>query len=450
MEEVAPVAAAAAVSVRKPHVSLATPVVPKREPASERELEDHFAAAFAQELDMGVSRAMESGERRQQPAAAVPQRKVQQQQPLPQPMARQDEDFEFEASGGDAQDWQPEDWDDQFARDPGHDGDHADLGIAAMVPHTGIRSRGFKLAAGALGVALLVSGGAIAIAFTGGGSEVASGEPKIVKADTTPVKVKPENPGGLEIANQDQVVYDKVAGSKGVGTQEKLVSSSEEPISIANVSEEDQAAAGEEQMASAADGGDMPVDEAAAMPGDAKADARLAPVADEVSPTLPALAPRRVKTMLIKPDGTVVPAAEQTASVEPAALAPETVASEAAKPIEAAATQAAAAVEANAAPAAADNTQVASTQPASNAAITGEWAVQLASQRSAEDAQATFQNLKSKFPSVLGDKPLAVQRADVEGKGVFYRVRVPAQTKEEAVALCEQLKAAGGSCFIAR
>ena len=45
---------------------------------------------------------------------------------------------------------------------------------------------------------------------------------------------------------------------------------------------------------------------------------------------------------------------------------------------------------------------------------------------------------------------MAVQRADIEGKGVFFRVRMQAESKEEAVRLCERLKSAGGSCFVTR
>ncbi len=458
MEVAAPVAAeASAGAIRKPHISLATPVVPRREVTTERELEDHFAAAFAQELDMGVSRAMEQGSR------SAPAHKQAAVAPVQQQVARQADDldpeaFDDPAAHWDEENWPAKNWDDQYTQDPGHDSDDVDLGIAAIVPPAGGRSRGFKLAVGALGVAALVCVGAIAMALTGGGDKIASGEPVIVKADTSPVKVKPENPGGLEIANQDQVVYNKVSGGdETAGSQEKLVSAAEEPISIANVTEEDPAAAasGDEQLAPAS--ADVAVPAADALPADAKADARLAPVAEEASNTVPALAPRRVKTMLIKPDGTVVPA-EEVAAAEPlpatTSLAPETQSNAALEPIEAAApaeTAPAAAAPAEAAAASVqDGTQVSSTLPADATAITGQWAVQLASQRSAEDAQATFQNLKSKFPDVLGSKPLAVQRAEVEGKGVFYRVRVPAQTKEEAVALCEQLKAAGGSCFIAR
>nr|MCU0790129.1 SPOR domain-containing protein [Nitratireductor sp.] len=426
------VPAAPAAPVRRAHISLATPVAPKREVPSERALEDHFAAAFAEELDLGVSKALEQGRK---PAAPV--------RPAPAAPARTAAASAAPAPVTQFQDV-PESWEQEYPLDP-MDEPADELAGQRIVPPPAGMSRGMKLGAAALAIAVVVGGGALAMSLMGGDGPVASSEPVVVKADAGPVKVKPENPGGIEIQNQNQDVYNKVAGASAEGSQEKLVSASEEPVEIARVAEEQPATAvgGAENAADA-----QPVDAA-------KADVRLTPSAEEVSSAPAALAPRRVKTLLIKPDGTVVPApAEETvASVEQAS---GTVAALAAEGASAAGQAVEAAVEpvANAAEAAgeavAGAAQVAAVDPAAAAAPGGEWAVQLASQRSAEDAQATFQNLKQKFPSVLDGKPLAVQRAEVEGKGVFYRVRVPTQTKEEAVSLCEQLKAAGGSCFIAR
>ncbi|SCM75257.1 hypothetical protein KL86PLE_130658 [uncultured Pleomorphomonas sp.] len=76
--------------------------------------------------------------------------------------------------------------------------------------------------------------------------------------------------------------------------------------------------------------------------------------------------------------------------------------------------------------------------------------VQLSSQRSEEAARSAFTALQQKFPSVLGSSVVDIQQADLGSKGVYYRARVGAPTKEAAVALCEQLRAAGGDCLIAR
>jgi cell division protein FtsN len=42
-----------------------------------------------------------------------------------------------------------------------------------------------------------------------------------------------------------------------------------------------------------------------------------------------------------------------------------------------------------------------------------------------------------------------IRSAEVNGRSV-YRVRVGNMSREEAVSLCEKLKADGGSCFVAK
>ncbi|WP_181706919.1 SPOR domain-containing protein [Chthonobacter rhizosphaerae] len=98
------------------------------------------------------------------------------------------------------------------------------------------------------------------------------------------------------------------------------------------------------------------------------------------------------------------------------------------------------------APAAAAPAPAAAAPAASGAAAY----VQIASQRSEAAALSSFQALQKKFPSILGGVTPDVQRADLGDKGIYYRARVGKPTREAAVSLCEQLKAAGGDCLIAR
>ena len=78
------------------------------------------------------------------------------------------------------------------------------------------------------------------------------------------------------------------------------------------------------------------------------------------------------------------------------------------------------------------------------------WKVQISSQRSRSAAEASYTNLKSRFGSVLGDSLADIQKTDIEGKGIFYRVKLLAESKTEANKLCSSLKNAGGSCFVTR
>ena len=42
-----------------------------------------------------------------------------------------------------------------------------------------------------------------------------------------------------------------------------------------------------------------------------------------------------------------------------------------------------------------------------------------------------------------------IQEADLGTKGLYYRVRVgPWASRDDAIKVCEALKAAGGNCFV--
>ncbi|MEO5808456.1 SPOR domain-containing protein [Devosia sp.] len=73
--------------------------------------------------------------------------------------------------------------------------------------------------------------------------------------------------------------------------------------------------------------------------------------------------------------------------------------------------------------------------------------VQLSSQRSQADAQASAAAIQSRFGSLFGGVSPEIQRIDLGAKGIFFRVRIPAQSRQDAAALCSSVKANGGDCF---
>lgn len=77
------------------------------------------------------------------------------------------------------------------------------------------------------------------------------------------------------------------------------------------------------------------------------------------------------------------------------------------------------------------------------------WAVQFAAPHSEADAQRAISQLKSKYSAELGGAELGVHKADVNGQTI-YRVRAGGLSKADAAALCAKLKAGGGDCFIAK
>jgi hypothetical protein len=82
-------------------------------------------------------------------------------------------------------------------------------------------------------------------------------------------------------------------------------------------------------------------------------------------------------------------------------------------------------------------------------AAAGGYVVQISSQRSEADAQASIHSLQSKFPKELGDREATVRRADLGPKGIYYRAMVgPFGSAGDADQFCSGLKSAGGQCIV--
>jgi cell division septation protein DedD len=90
-----------------------------------------------------------------------------------------------------------------------------------------------------------------------------------------------------------------------------------------------------------------------------------------------------------------------------------------------------------------------SSTAAAGSAASGGYVVQISSQRSEADAQASFRSLQSKYPRELGNREAIVRRADLGEKGVYYRAMVgPFGSAGDADQFCGGLKAAGGQCIV--
>lgn len=370
--------------------------------------------------------------------------------------------------------------DDGFDYDPDLDEGMTIPDATAAEANEAPRRRGLMIAALVGAVAVVGGVGAFAFSFGGGSSSEA---PAIVKADNQPMKVKPENPGGTVIPNQDNKVYDAVAkGARpAVPTQPKLVANAEEPVDVVAKEQAEQA----ERTAAFAgtDDGEGEAQNAAQQP--VKSEDRVAQVAQENAGTQEGalVTPRKVRTMVVKPDGTLAPREEPVAAPvaasEPADPTPQRVGQDQtgtvpqaagstgteqpmlkpAKPSTVAATPSAAPVApqrpsdqpvdiAGEVKPQAQQQQVASAQPQAPAA--GSWSMQIASQPTVEGAQSTYQDLARRYSNVLAGRSANIVKADVAGKGTFYRVRVMAQSREDAIKLCTSYKAAGGNCFVSK
>ncbi len=81
----------------------------------------------------------------------------------------------------------------------------------------------------------------------------------------------------------------------------------------------------------------------------------------------------------------------------------------------------------------------------------GDYFVQLASVRSDQSARQEWVRLQKVHPELLGDLALAVQRADLGDRGIFFRIRTgPFPNRATAQDMCAQIKAAKLACLVVR
>lgn len=510
----------------------------------------------------------------------------------------------------------------------GSNPDRVPLAPVYAEPQRGRGRRGALLLASAA-VAIVLFGGAGVYAFMSGDAKIlASSEPKVILADTDPVKVVPDDPGGKQVPNQNKAVYDRVSGaSTQEPKQEALLTSNEEPVDVVQRTlMPETLPMNDDSMAMATPTGDT-------------IDPRLLPDEEEqdrvttTNKVVSGVSPRKVKTMVVRSDGTLVErevteedlkqqaandaelmkiaqkAAQEAATASdsqsddiakaienvPERLAPndETVAKPAeaietktvkvedvkpatptetsvadidpvepvkiedeqpavaaekaaetpvtpvetteVKPVEPAPEEKPAEAAAETTPVATEvkpvETAVAETpiersidvdtqqtvvdheaaakvadaevedapvrkvkttkitpvpevrpvdQPVTvvgtvtdqgqvrsdaeakpqevaladtttqTAAPAGSYVIQIASLPSEAEAQTSYSRLSAKFSGIIGGRGVDIRKAQIKNKGTYYRVRIPAGSKQEAQALCSQYKKAGGSCLVSK
>jgi cell division septation protein DedD len=269
----------------------------------------------------------------------------------------------------------------------------------------GLRSRSIFMVGSAL-LGAVALGGALAFAYKQSGGSMSSGETPVVQADTRPVKEAPQNAGGKEFPHKNKLIYERLQNG-------------DQP-------EAERIVPRQEELA-------MP-----AMPGAAPVGAppAVATVDD------PDGGPRRVKTLVVRPDGSVMP---------PPAAAPGPAPTPAQQKLAAVPPAPQAAPAAPAPAPAADPQPVAAIPPpkpkpapAPAPAAPTKYVVQVGSKENQTDALATFADMQQKYPSLLASYRPMVQKANLGAKGIWYRLRIgPIADKSAANKLCSELKSQG-------
>jgi cell division septation protein DedD len=325
-------------------------------------------------------------------------------------MARAPQDDDLQFDGRRVVDLSPaeEDWD-----EPQREKRGSGVGKALLLVLAGLLLVGAGMGAGWL--------------FYSNQSGLGAGAP-LVRAPQDAIKVRPEDPGGMEVPDTDKGIYDVVSGAPGEPRTEKLLDAPERPQLPESGQPLDITAAPEPAP---------PAEPVAAPP---PIEAAPAPVASGDEAPVPSAAPiGQVASADPPPPASAAPAAEQPAA--PAETATEekqpepAPAKPAGEPVQLTKTKPAPA------PAA----------PAATASTRNSWRVQVGALRSEAEAEKEFARLQRVHPDLLGSLSLSIMKVDITGKGTFFRMRAgPLDSRDAAAGLCNSLKAQKVGCLLVR
>jgi hypothetical protein len=295
------------------------------------------------------------------------------------------------------------------------------------------RRGGLITAAALLGLAVIGTAGAFAYraVFT------SSGPPSIIARDAGPNKIVPttqttDNSSGKQI-------YDR-AGDRS--QNERIVPREEQPLNLPDPARAVAPRALGQNSAAAIAG----------MPAGAPARPGVTADTSALAATAPSGEPKKIRTVTIKSDqpgadpAPARPAAPPRAAPAAAPNAPLSLSPQGGAP---SAPQTNPQGGGAAAPPPARAAALAPTPPVAAAADSAAgYFVQVAAQKTEEEAQASYRGIQAKYASVLGSREPVIRRKDLGSKGVFFGAQVGPLSREDALELCKNLKSAGASCMI--
>ncbi|HEC90382.1 MAG TPA: SPOR domain-containing protein [Alphaproteobacteria bacterium] len=252
-------------------------------------------------------------------------------------------------------------------------------------------------------VVITVIGGGGAWYFYG--QRLAGGDDAVplIRAAEGPVKVRPDNPGGMIVPDRDKLVYDRMQGMEG-RPAERLLPPPEIPL----------APPGAETL-------EKTVTAPAVMPSPVTSPPALEPAARPTTKEVLAAKPPSPPPPVLEDEVKKLTAAAKPKAKKEAATPaakPETLMARAAKP------------------------------PKAQASV---YRVQLAAVRTQKRAREEWGRLQKKHSTLLGLLTMSLTRADLGTKGVFYRLRAgPLATESAARELCDELAKRKVGCLIIR
>ncbi|CCG40945.1 SPOR domain-containing protein [Magnetospirillum molischianum] len=292
-------------------------------------------------------------------------------------------------------------------------------------------------------VAAVVAVGAIVavgLHFIGGRKGAGDGVP-VIKAEDRPFKMRPDDRGGMQVPNQDKLVYERMeSGSETDGRVERLLPPPESPkapprpsaVPTETLTLPQAPVANSQPIAQAIPSVAPPVQAvapAAAPVAIAPAPTSPLPATSALAPPPPASSYQPVQTRAAP----AVPAAPVAAAPAPVAKAPPPV--PASKPQVITPAQVA-----NVVPAPAPVRRTGG----------GDFVVQLGAVRAADLADKEWARIQKTYADLLGGLKSDIVRVELEGKGVYWRIRAGGLDEQSARQICADLTRRNQGCIVAR
>ncbi len=275
--------------------------------------------------------------------------------------------------------------------------------------------------------AIAVVGGLVWFGFRHSAEVTDEASLPIIKADPRPLKSRPVQPGGMEVPNQDKLVFDRLDPDAAPPMIERLLPPPETPMPrpVAPLTPPPAADTPTGRTASR-----TAIDTVMAPPPMAQStgltDDMAPPPPPAVAPPKPSPAPADTAKPAPTASGTAKPTPTSPAKPTPAVAKPPPL--NPATPPKPAATA----------------------KPAPVTLTGNNVRIQVGAVPREADAQTEWKRLQARHRELLGNLPLIVVRADLGEKGVYFRLQAGPIDEGRAHFICDQLKGQNVGCQIAR
>ena len=225
----------------------------------------------------------------------------------------------------------------------------------------------------------------------------------VIRRPQASIKVKPENPGGMEILNQDKTVYDIIEKEPERKEVESILPPPEQPI----------------------------------LPEIKVAEQAPAPIKEQTPELKPIETTTEVKTSEVKTVAAPKAVVNETKEVTLPTIKEASIKENAQQ-------------KAETKPQTVSKVATAKLEPKTetSTASAGDWQVQLMSSPNQKAVTSAWSGLVKKHPALKGVSH-EIETADLGSKGTYYRLKAGAfATRAEADKLCSTIKSQGGSCIV--